>query len=279
MQMETETGKTNVDYWDSMAKIYDTEIFNSMQEDRGRVILREMDSAMQRLKDQGIPWESITALDLGCGVGKWVPALSLRCRRVYACDVSQRLLDVAAETVKRFRIINVTLVRIDLAEACSDKTFLSRLGCPTGNIVACANVLISPDEETRQRILARVCGALAEGGTVLLLVPSVESAVRVREAREMHGAKKLGKDELGDHKPYPEDETRNIYRCGGVRTQHYTKETALAMVQDVGLKNARIQKVEYSWDNEFSGNTSRLARTDVYPHDWLVVAEKDSRVA
>merc|ERR1719235_2113814 len=93
MQMETAMGKTNVEYWDGMAKIYDSEIFNSMQEDRGRVILREMDSAVRRLQKQGV--DEITALDLGCGVGKWVPALALRCSKVYACDVSQKLLDVA----------------------------------------------------------------------------------------------------------------------------------------------------------------------------------------
>lgn len=271
--METAMGKTNVEYWDGMAKIYDSEIFNSMQEDRGRIILREMDSAVRRLQKQGV--DEITALDLGCGVGKWVPALALRCSKVYACDVSQKLLDVASQTLRRFRIVNVTLAHIDLAELGSDAALLSELGCQkTGNIVACANVLISPDEATRQRIFARVWGALAKGGTLLLLVPSVESAVRVREARQLHGEKLLGKDDLGDHKPYPEDELRNIYRCGGVRTQHYTKETALTMVREVGFTNAHIEKVEYSWDVEFSGNTSRLARSDIYPHDWLVVAEK-----
>lgn len=268
MQMETETGGTNVDYWDGMAKIYDEEVFNSMQEDRGRVILREMDGVVKRLKSQGV--QGIQACDLGCGVGKWVPALALRCSHVYACDVSQRLLDVAACTVKRFRFMNVTLAPADLAE----DRILSKLGFPMGHIVACANVLISPDEETRQRIFEHVSGALAQGGTMLLLLPSVESACRVREARQVHGAKKLGKDDLGDHKPYPEDEARHVYRCGGVRTQHYTRETALALVQDAGLHNARIEKVEYSWDIEFCGNTSRLSRTDLYPHDWLVVAEK-----
>merc|ERR1719171_145393 len=155
------------------------------------------------------------ALDLGCGVGKWVPALALRCTHVFACDISPQLLDVAMKSTKRFRINNVTFATADIAEYSSDEALAEGLSFPKGDMVVCANVLISPNEVTRQRIFSRVCGCMSPSGTLLMLIPSAESAQRVREARQMYGAKRLGKDSIGDHKSYAEDEAQNIYRCGG----------------------------------------------------------------
>ena len=60
---------TSVEYWDKVADAWQGEIHNSLREDTGRVIQTALDHFAQ-----GAP----LVLDLGCGVGNYLPSIAFR---------------------------------------------------------------------------------------------------------------------------------------------------------------------------------------------------------
>ena len=74
---------------------YDGEIQSTIDEDRNGTIHQYMDKGCQ-LAQESCPSASagVTAVDFGCGVGKWIPALVERCKFVEGIDISRRLLEV-----------------------------------------------------------------------------------------------------------------------------------------------------------------------------------------
>lgn len=96
-------------YWDSMAKIYDKEIYDSCNDATNRdVVLAILDKYADR---------TTSCIDFGCGVGKYLPQLSPRFKTVVGIDISQALLDTALAKVvwsgagrsKQRRLKNVKL--------------------------------------------------------------------------------------------------------------------------------------------------------------------------
>ena len=74
------------EYWDRLAADYDEEVFSSLDSDDRGLIRSALDGLASRRK---------TALDLGCGVGKYVGTLSERFGKVIAVDHSTELLEIA----------------------------------------------------------------------------------------------------------------------------------------------------------------------------------------
>ena len=114
-----------------------------------------------------------TAFDVGCGVGKYAPALSKRFKAVRAADLS-------AECIRRAKaahgdLKNVTFHKGDLSRSLVAKD--------KADFILCAYVLIMPSERMRAGILKRLAGMLKPRGGLLLLVPSLESSLYAHARR------------------------------------------------------------------------------------------------
>ena len=106
-----------------------------------------------------------TALDLGCGQGGDAIWLAAQGWTVTATDIAQSALDVAARRAAEAGVA-VNWVRRDLAES-----------LPAGRFdLVTASFLHSEVELPRARILRAAAGAVAEGGTLLVIghAPSPE---------------------------------------------------------------------------------------------------------
>eukprot|EP00041_Stephanoeca_diplocostata_P024231 m.607908 g.607908 ORF g.607908 m.607908 type:complete len:329 (+) comp22482_c0_seq5:327-1313(+) len=252
-------------YWDSMAKRYDKEIYDSFNESVNRKeILGILDKVANR---------EYTCADYGCGIGKYLPALSTRFKWVYGFDLSQALLDKAWEKVvctgsgrsRQRKLKNVTLTAADLSESIAIQPPLQV------DFACCQNVLLEPDENTIRKMLKNVWSTLKPGAKFMLLVPSLESALHVGQMNgdrfRRHMTACAGSDVLLGRLPRE-----------GVLTQYYLQTHITRLLLEARFSAPEIvTRLEYKWSHEIGTQTSpdaeALQRVSL-PWDWLILCTK-----
>lgn len=249
-------------YWDRLAPAYDREVLSSLDADRSGIIRRRLTALAGSGK---------TVLDLGCGVGKYLRELSSGFGRVVGVDHSEELLKVArrAHGLRE----NVELVQLDLSAG-------RRVAGVRADVVVCANVLIMADEGLRGAILDVARKSMTRAGHLLLVVPSLESALLAHRrlvewcGREGAGDPEMEAEEegLAPSKRACRELLRGIVRIDDVPTKHYLADELGLTLGRAGLAVLHLDKVHYGWDSEF-GEAPRWMR-EPYPWDWLVVASR-----
>lgn len=242
-------------YWNNTAADYDAEILDSINTDRKQIIQR-------RLRKFYNPEHR--AADFGCGVGKYLPALSRGFKSVYAIDHAGALLDLArTECIKRD---NVKFIEADLARQSPKMRPV--------HFAVCTNVLIMPDEKQRAFILMNVYQHLVRGGHLLLLVASAESALFANQ-RLLEWNRRCGVSRREARKVMIKpsfDALNGVIQREGVPHKHYLREEAIVMLDAVGLDTLRVDRVEYPWTTEFDDPPKWMNAP--HPWDWLITCRK-----
>lgn len=244
-------------YWERVGDRYERDIFASSLADRNRVLRRRLDE----LADP-----RAAAADFGCGVGHYLPLLARRFRVVHGVDFADSLLEQARERARRYQ--NVSLHWANLASG------RARIPMPKVKLGVCANVLISEDPAMRRGILRTIHRHVAPGGRLLLLVPSLESALFANQ-RLVEWNRRLGWSEAesiaSGIRPGPEL-MRGLVRLQRVPTKHYLREEGVVLLAEAGFEALGCEKVEYGWDTEFEDPPRWMQEPG--PWDWLFVARR-----
>ena len=245
----------NQDYWNRLARIFDEEVFDPVASDRQGIILETLSGLSTKTKE---------AVDIGCGTGRNIPLLARKFRSVIGIDISNKCLEIAERS--HGSLGNVKFRQLDLA-----KDLPGHLRADVG---LCLNVVMMPSYETRRRVLNNILSLVRPGGHLLLLVPSLESALltinrlirwNLDEYASYRQAAAAANEELGFSTPSIRDGL--IYK-GGTLTKHYLREELLLNFEELGQEVLNIHKVEYNWDTEFDSPPSSMSAP--YPWDWLV---------
>ena len=265
-------GQTNVQYWEYAARHWD-DIHDTFASDENGVIFRALRMHCRR---------NDFAVDFGCGGGRWLQPLAARCKQVLGLDISPGLLNIARrKVVERLNLSNVVLECADLGARMPNVRGLPKHAV---DLAICANVLISPEPCTRANILSLIAASLRPGGTLVLLVPAVASALNIREThkRWVRERRRRGlrpsKEEVAEATD-ANDDRRGIFRRVGVRTKHYRLVELQALLHEHGFHPiVSIERVEFSWDSEFERPTNFLDRDSRLrrPFDWLVVCRRET---
>ena len=250
-------------YWDRLAPTYDEEVLSSFDADLLGIIGQRLDEISGPKK---------TVLDLGCGVGKYLQPLSERFGRVWGVDHSADLLDIAAHDHGHLSNVELQVANV------SDEHSLPGI---RADVVVCANVLIMADGLLRASILRTAKKAMARDGRLVLVVPSLESALmahrRLVQWYERDGATDpetaAEEDAFSPSKSACRELLRGVVRIDGVPTKHYLREELRLTLRDGGLKVLHLDRVSYAWDSEF-GDAPKWMR-EPFPWDWLVVARRN----
>lgn len=250
----------DLDYWEGIGKQYEDQIFSSSLSDAKGRIRKQLDAFAD---PRG------TAADFGCGVGYYLPLLAKRFRRVYGFDFAQSLVDQAAARCQG--LSNVSVGRANLASA------RTRLRIPKVRFGVCANVLISDDEKMRSGILRTIRRHMVRGGTLLLVVPSIES--------EIHGSQTVvewnrrlgfrGGEAAATGFANAADVVRGIVDIEGTPTKCYLREELPRVLAAARFELREIQKLEYAWETEFDDPPAWMKAFG--PWDWLVMARATGR--
>ena len=241
--------KLDVGYWERMASKYDDEIFDSLQHDKSRVILQEIRKSRRR---------GGAIADMGCGIGKYLPVLGRMFDEVAGYDSSQGCVDIS-----RKKMAGKANIAVGLASSALPR------GRGRFDVVLCVNVLLDPVVRARSAITRTLVALMAPGGRLILVVPSLESAMLLAEAEadESKGKRRSGK-------PYWDVAKHDggIVAIGGVPTKHFSGQELRAAVAALGLAVRRVKRVEYSWQSHSLAATRKLRGKR--PWDWIVVADR-----
>lgn len=244
-------------HWDAVAAEYDDIVFDSLSADlRGH-----MTALLNRLGSR-----RKTVGDFGCGVGKYLPALAARFGRVIAMDHSAECLVVAQKSCRRFT--NIHYHTFDLGRPSNP---LARV-----DVALCANVLLAPSLRQRRVMLENIRRSLKPAGRLLLLAPSLESALLTHHRRQewKRRAPKSANGWMPGSVRFANHSAREIadgnLRLNRVLTKHHLREELEAELAAIGFHVEDVRKLEYPWSTEFDA-PPRWMR-EPYPWDWLMLA-------
>ena len=128
-------------------------------------------------------------------------------------------------------------------------------------------------------IIRTIARHIRESGHLLLVVPSVESAL-LADFRLLQwnikggmGYDKAVAESLGDIDIAQERSIREgAVEIDGVATKHYLREELEAIFAEDPLDIVSIEKIEYSWKTEFERPPKWMKQP--YPWDWAVLLQK-----
>src|SRR5215813_3273002 len=238
-------------YWDGVASTYNDQIFDTLANDRHRIISSFIERIATRHK---------SVADFGCGVGKYLPLLSSKFKSVQAIDHSEKLLGIARR--RTASLSNITFVKADLSDP--------RVALSPVDAAISINVLLSPDVDKRGLVLKAIHRSLASGGNLVLVVPSLESSLYSismlaewdRRSRIRHtgvSAEAVSKPRLLRKAIFD-----GVIHLEDQQTKHFLREEFEVLVKAAGFEIARLEKVEYSWRYEFQ----RPPRWMQSPYPW-----------
>ena len=249
----------NAQFWDTVATTFDDEIFNTLANDRNNTIRNHIDRFSS---------PDLIACDFGCGVGRYLPLLSEKFRAVCAVDISRKCLEVAQRNCAS--LDNVTYWRLDLS---SNHSKLDKF-----DFAICVNSLLAPSLRKRRSALETIYQHLTRDGRLLIVVPSLESALfstsRLFEWRDRtsNGKKNGFAIKLGAKDSRGLDIARGVLNLDGLLEKHYLKEELLVALEDAGFEVDTFEKVEYSWKAMFDKPPRWMK--EPYPWDWLATCRK-----
>ena len=280
--MAVQSSPDDADTWDAVSNMYDSCVLDNFSRDLNGVLTARLTEVCDRLRaaaDTGSDEGVVGAVDFGCGTGKWLPELAVRCDQVLGIDFSIELLRRAHVACDAAGLQHqVQLLQRDLGvrwplitpEGGSREhklpppaVRLENGWWPRTDVAICANVIMSPDPHRRHVMLENVARSLRPGGALLLLVPAAESVAVVRRrqsdwssacAERGLALEPLPESELQEQQEVGGGRGGGIFPRAGVLQKHWRREELVSAVSaaGVGLQLESVERVEYPWWTEFA---------------------------
>ena len=244
-------------YWENMAASYQEEIFDVLQQDKKKLLVRA-------IRKYSKPNQQV--IDIGCAVGKWLPVLSPLFKKVIALDISINNLKIAQQLHPGLK--NVDYKRADMSNP--------RLRVPKVEFGICINAILTPHAKDRLIFFNNLKKCIKPNGILLLTVPSLESYMLTRIVQQQFNIdRKEFSESISGKKALVK--WKNIMQGVGeidrVPHKHFLDEELTLNLNKSGFQVLEIKKIEYPWSTEFNRPPRWLHSPK--PWDWMVVAKKD----
>ncbi len=248
------------EYWNRIAPEYESQVFDVYSNDKKKLIIR----LVKKFGDK-----NAVASDIGCGTGRFLPLLSGAFKKVYAVDISQKLIRRAEKI--NLEHGNISFQLMDMSSP--------GLKLPSVDFALSVNAFLDPSPVRRNRMLKNVVRHLTKGAFFLMVTPSLESKLltdfRLIEWNLRKGMKETAALSAGSDKNNRIESSTlqgGIVRIDGVRTKHYLKEELITELESCGMEILQIKKIEYPWNIEFDKPPRWMQAP--FPWDWLFLSKK-----
>ncbi|MDQ8180161.1 class I SAM-dependent methyltransferase [Pelagicoccus sp. SDUM812005] len=243
-----EQPRMNRELWEDVSADYANKVLSVFENDRLGLVT-------QRIEAYGKAHPNATAADLGCGVGHFTPTLAKSFASVEACDLSSGGVEATRLSCSDFQ--NVNYNRLDLS---SDPMPFEPV-----DFALCVNVLIMPSLDERLRAWRCVTNQVASGGTLLLVVPSLES-IQMDLIQRIDGLIDQGHscedalEEGQSSRATAADLQQGVHRLDSLPTKHYFADELKYLLSEHEFDIEEMLKIQYSNSNHADS------------WDWLVSA-------
>jgi SAM-dependent methyltransferase len=244
-------------YWERIAPNYSEEIFDVLKNDVSGKIIGAIEEVASKEK---------TVTDIGCAIGKWIPLLATAFKYVVATDISAINLDIAKEKCKDYP--NVEYQRMDMSAYT-----LTVTPC---DVAVCINAILTDNLKKRINFFQSLNICLNQGGTLILVVPSLESKLYTNIIAHRWNVDDDNKEKIESvEKAYAlaKNIKQGVTDIDNVPTKHYLKEELELLLKLDGFTVDRVEKINYTWQTEFNNPPKWL--DEPHPWDWMCVARKD----
>ena len=244
-------------YWERIAPNYSEEIFDVLKNDVSGKIIGAIEEVASKEK---------TVTDIGCAIGKWIPLLATAFKYVVATDISAINLDIAKEKCKDYP--NVEYQRMDMSAYT-----LTVTPC---DVAVCINAILTDNLKKRINFFQSLNICLNQGGTLILVVPSLESKLYTNIIAHRWNVDDDHKEKIESvEKAYAlaKNIKQGVTDIDNVPTKHYLKEELELLLKLDGFTVDRVEKINYTWQTEFNNPPKWL--DEPHPWDWMCVARKD----
>ncbi|HPF66235.1 MAG TPA: class I SAM-dependent methyltransferase [Flavobacteriales bacterium] len=241
--------------WDRVAEHFDEAILDVPGTDRRGLIAAVLDR---------LAGPERTVADIGCGVGRALHLLTPRFGRVYATDLSRECLAIAEK--EHAGSGQVQYIHADLTRT---------HGLPEQvDVAVCINTLLHASLEKREAMWQNLCDAVKPGGHLLVVVPSLESALYAshRLVRLNRRSGHSPRDAQRKARRAMSDLDLGIVVVDCVPTKHHLKEELHDVLRARSMQVLETRKLEYPWQFVLQDPPSDMEPPD--PWNWMVVAEK-----
>lgn len=211
-------------------------------------VTRSSGTQLAQLVRRTQPSRSKTLIDAGCGIGSFTRRFGRRFGRVLAFDFAAKM--VARAKMSCAAVSDVSWSTMGLEDAAA------KLG-PAGDLVACLNVITSTDAALRRKQWTSLTGLARPGGYVLVVVPSLESALRVAKYAD------------AENQIHDSDFASGIVFRGEYPQKHYGREELRATIAADGLRIASLKRIHYPWSDDGVDEPSRPL-----PWSWVCLARR-----
>jgi 2-polyprenyl-3-methyl-5-hydroxy-6-metoxy-1,4-benzoquinol methylase len=243
-------------YWEKIAPIYETEIFDVLHNDKSGKIVKAIYQFANKKK---------SVVDIGCAVGKWMPILAPNFKSVKAIDISAKNLAIAEKKYPQFT--NIKYERIDMSA--------KKINHQKYDAAICINAILTESLKKRELFFKHMSNFIKKGGDLVLVVPSLESKLFshiIANKWNVDDAKNdippTGKRAISQIR-FIKD---GVIDIDDVPTKHFLKEELELLLNLAGFKVEKIEKIKYKWSTEFHKPPSWLKNPQ--PWDWMVKAKK-----
>ena len=204
-------------YWNDIADNYENEIFDVAANDTKNLIRKQIRKYASPEKQ---------ASDLGCGTGNFLKPLSRHFKKVFAADISHKNIKKA-----KARYPNLTNIKYLTADLSNMKQRL-----PRTDFALSVNMLIMPQLSVRIKILDFIARHIKKHGHLVLVVPSLESAM-LTDFHLIHWNLKDGiAPATAARKGFNAKDNSRIHEgivyIDSVATKHWLKEELAALLEE-----------------------------------------------
>jgi SAM-dependent methyltransferase len=230
--------------WSALARSFDRDVTDTPRNDAHGVIRRAVEEAAGGRRDR-------TLVDLGCGPATLIRRHARLFRRAVGMDFAAPAVELA-----RRRCAGVANAELAVGDVARAGERLPR----AADVLACMNVITSASAGKRDAIGRALAAVARPRATLLLVVPSYESARHVHDCCRSRGYAS---------RPPPRDGL--LSRAGDLQ-KHWRAEELRAALARWGFAVARLEKVAVPWRDE--GLDPADVRGLPGPWDWLAVARR-----
>ncbi len=247
------------DAWSRAAGDYEREFVDPYRQTQDHPLL----SALSRIRRP----KSLTAADLGCGIGPLLPELAARFAHVHAIDFAPGMLARARERCRALDNVTFHEHRLDDLSPWRD----------TLDVAAAVNSLVMPDVAALDEVLKQVHACLRPGGHFLGIVPAIDG-VHYHSLLLLDRARASGMPPAQAKKNAAAHAEHNLhdFAFGGFKyrgiEQHFWQPFEVGLrLRRAGFVRVRLAKVRLSWDQFACGGEFRELPP---PWDWFFHARR-----